>query len=532
MANTLDVSQNTAPRGRRLIRPARWTTRSWLGAVAGTALAALLLLSALAFWATARSAQLSDSLVDDTTPELVAAVQLEAALVNQETGIRGYGLTGQQPFLQPYTDGLPQQHAAAATLQQLSTDDPVAARDLKRVLDAARTWQSEVAQPVAATSGADAVAVSQRLVDDGKADFDALRAQLASQQQHLKAAQANEVSQLRRASAQRNGILVGVGVIALLLIAAIVEGLRRAVTDPLRRLSAHAQQVAGGEFDQPIVPHGPADLRALAAGVESMRRRLVDELAAANQARAALDQQADELRRSNAELEQFAYVASHDLQEPLRKVASFCQLLQRRYAENLDERANQYIGFAVDGAMRMQALINDLLAFSRVGRVHVEHTPIDLDEVTRDALGSLSLAIEDAGAEVTHDPLPVVAGDRTQLEMLMQNLLGNAVKFRAPDRPARIHVEAVRDGERWRLAVRDNGIGIAPQYEGKVFAIFQRLHTRQAYPGNGIGLALCKKIVEFHGGTIAIDHEYASGARITFDLPAVETLAEDPAAGS
>jgi light-regulated signal transduction histidine kinase (bacteriophytochrome) len=277
--------------------------------------------------------------------------------------------------------------------------------------------------------------------------------------------------------------------------------------------------VAGGEFDHAITASGPADLRRLAEVVEQMRRRLADEIHDKERAQQELDAQAADLRRSNSELEQFAYVASHDLQEPLRKVASFCQLLQRRYAPQLDERAGQYIEFAVDGANRMQTLINDLLAFSRVGRLHANHVPVDLERVLAQTLDSLSLAIEESGAEVTHDPLPTVTGDGTQLGMLFQNLVSNAIKFRSPDRPPRIHVEArLADGV-WHLAVADNGIGIDPEFVQKVFVIFQRLHTRDAYPGNGIGLAMCKKIVEFHGGTIEVDTSHHPGTRLAFTMP-------------
>lgn len=260
-----------------------------------------------------------------------------------------------------------------------------------------------------------------------------------------------------------------------------------------------------------------------------MRRRLVDELAFAERARQMLDEQAAELKRSNAELEQFAYVASHDLQEPLRKVSSFTQLLQRRYGGQLDDRADQYIGFAVDGANRMQTLINDLLAFSRVGRIHNEHSTVDLDAVVDRTLDSLSVVLEESGAEVTRDPLPSVVGDTTQLGMLWQNLVSNAVKFRRPEVPSGIHLEAVRDGDMWHFAVTDNGIGIDPEFAERVFVIFQRLHTKDAYPGNGIGLAMCKKIVEFHGGTIGVDPEHTPGTRIAFTLP-VAVAAADTAA--
>jgi light-regulated signal transduction histidine kinase (bacteriophytochrome) len=247
-------------------------------------------------------------------------------------------------------------------------------------------------------------------------------------------------------------------------------------------------------------------------------------------AKAALDGQAEELRRSNAELEQFAYVASHDLQEPLRKVASFCQLLEKRYGDQLDQRGHEYIGFAVDGAKRMQRLINDLLTFSRVGRLGSRHTEVDLNDVLDTALGNLSTAIEEANAEIVRptQPLPVVDGDPTLLAMLWQNLIGNAVKFSREGVTPRIVIDCRArtdsdDQEEWLLSVADNGIGIAEDFVDKVFVIFQRLHGRDEKSGTGIGLALCKKIVEHHGGSIRVDGPYAQGTRFLFTLPVTPT---------
>ncbi|MYW16895.1 histidine kinase, partial [Streptomyces sp. SID2955] len=191
------------------------------------------------------------------------------------------------------------------------------------------------------------------------------------------------------------------------------------------------------------------------------------------------------------------------------------------YGGQLDAKADQYIAFAVDGANRMQTLINDLLAFSRVGRVHNDHRTVDLEEALSRVLDDISVAVEETGAEISHDALPTVVGDTTQLGMLWQNLLSNAIKFRSPDRQPHIHIGVVREGDTWEFAVDDNGIGIAPEFHEKVFAIFQRLHTKDAYPGTGIGLAMCKKVVEFHGGTIRIDPGYRLGTRVIFTLPAV-----------
>ncbi|MCX5208938.1 CHASE3 domain-containing protein [Kitasatospora sp. NBC_00240] len=496
-----------------------WTTRRWLRVGVSASLAVLVLLGALGFWVFAHSSAVNNRLVDVSSPALIAAVRLESGLVDQETGIRGYGLTGQSEFLAPYEQGVTQQREAVATLRQLVTGDQGRA-DLDRVVARAETWQAQVARPVAEASPGSATPTAGRQTAEGKAAFDALREAMTLQQEHLQADRADGRAALRSVRTLRNVVFSAIALIILLLAALVFEGLRRGVTRPLEHLSADAERVARGDFSHPITPTGPADLRQLAAVVEAMRGRLAHELLAKEQARQALDSQAGDLRRSNAELEQFAYVASHDLQEPLRKVASFCQLLQRRYGGSLDARADQYIEFAVDGANRMQTLINDLLAFSRVGRLHASWTPVDLEEVFARTVDSLSIAIADNEAVITHDPLPRISGDATQLGMLLQNLLSNAVKFRSPDRAPRIHLEAVRDGDLWRCAVTDNGIGIDGDFVDKVFVIFQRLHTRDAYPGNGIGLAMCKKIVEFHGGTIEVDLAHTPGTRLAFTLPA------------
>jgi PAS domain S-box-containing protein len=248
----------------------------------------------------------------------------------------------------------------------------------------------------------------------------------------------------------------------------------------------------------------------------SERRRVEQQL---RQTAAALEHQTVELMRSNAELQQFAYVASHDLQEPLRMVASYTQLLARRYEGKLDQDADEFIAFAVDGAKRMQALINDLLAYSRVGTQGRDFTPTDLNETVDRVIADLTAAIDDTGATVHREHLPTVPGDPVQLDQLFQNLISNAIKFRGSETP-RVDVTAERQGREWRVSVRDNGIGIAPEFADRIFIIFQRLHTRDEYPGTGIGLAICKKIVERHGGQIWLESEPGTGATLTFTLPA------------
>ncbi len=236
------------------------------------------------------------------------------------------------------------------------------------------------------------------------------------------------------------------------------------------------------------------------------------------QAEEALKERTEELARSNRDLEQFAYVASHDLQEPLRMVTSYVQLLARRYKGKLDSDADEFICFAQDGATRMWNLINALLTYSRAGMPGNPLEPTDCETVLRQTLDNLKVAIEENGALVTHDALPTVTADTPQLIQLFQNLIENAIKFHGAE-PPRVHVSASRNGNGWIFSVRDNGIGIAPEYTKRIFTIFQRLHTREKYAGTGIGLALCQKIVERHGGRIWVESRVEEGATFYFTLP-------------
>lgn len=302
-----------------------------------------------------------------------------------------------------------------------------------------------------------------------------------------------------------------------------LAGAQRAILNVLEDSSQERAQMARM---QSAILNILEDLEAEKSKVEEASELLRREVEERRQAQEALQQRTVELARSNAELVQFAYVASHDLQEPLRMVSSYVQLLEQRYGPALDDKARKYIRYAVDGAVRMQRLIFDLLAYSRVTTRAQPHAPTDMGLALREALENLAAAIEESGARVTSDPLPVVRGDRSQLVQVFQNLVANGIKFRG-DRPPQVHVSAREGDGEWVLCVQDNGIGIEPRHFERIFVIFQRLHTRTEYPGTGIGLALCKRIVERHGGRIWVRSEPGEGSAFCFSLPKSEPAGEN-----
>jgi two-component system sensor histidine kinase/response regulator len=290
-------------------------------------------------------------------------------------------------------------------------------------------------------------------------------------------------------------------------------------------LSDTPQKVAGFEVGAVDYVTKPLDGTEVLARVRTqvalaeMRRQLAARNAQLAQEVAVRQQAEAALQRSNAELEQLAYVASHDMQEPLRMIASYLQLVEQRYQDKLDADGREFIGYAVDGAKRMQVLINDLLTYSRVGTKARPFEPVSLQAVVETALTHLRIAIGETGARVdVAGPLPQVRGDVTQLVQLMQNLIANAIKFHG-SAPPEVRVDCTDEGAAWRVCVRDNGIGIEPAYFERIFVLFQRLHGRGAYPGTGIGLALCKRIVERHGGRIWVESTPGQGSVFCFTLP-------------
>jgi PAS domain S-box-containing protein len=259
------------------------------------------------------------------------------------------------------------------------------------------------------------------------------------------------------------------------------------------------------------------------AALRNANQQLQWEMTERKEAEQQLKQANAELARSNQELEQFAYVASHDLREPLRKIKSYTDLLAKRYQGQLDEKADKYIAYITDGALRMQTLITDLLTYSRVGREEIALAPTDLNAVLNRTLTDLSTAIQESKALITTDALPTVRANSCQMGQLLQNLIANAIKF-SGKQPPQIQIRAVEHDQSWTISVQDNGIGIEPQYADRIFIIFQRLHTRDEYPGTGIGLAICKKIVERHGGEIWVESEPGRGTTFSFTLPAMKAM--------
>ncbi len=468
------------------------------------------------------------AVVNKIDPAALHGSQLYSAMLNQETGLRGYLLSGQRPFLTPYTTGVADEAAQVKALRPLLAGLPSAQHDLSTALSRISAWRTSYAEPAIRKVAAAGQPLAGANVAVGKSAFDGVRAPLTAFQGDLSAQRTLAVAQLNSSAVVLDSVGIGSAVALLLVIIALGVGLRTAAITPLTRLAGDARRVAGGEFSHEVDPSGPREVHTLAVDVNRMRERILRELSAVQSANVALEARALDLERSNAELEQFAYVASHDLQEPLRKVASFCQLLQRRYVGQLDARADQYIEFAVDGAKRMQALIDDLLAFSRVGRLEREAALVSCASALSQARVNLASDIRKSGAVIEAPELPSVRAEFSLLTSLFQNLISNAIKFHG-DRPPLVTVSVTRrDDDYWLFSVADNGIGIEPEYADRVFVIFQRLHDRTAYAGTGIGLAMCRKIVEHYGGKIWLDTGYQSGARFCFTLPFTPADNEEP----
>ncbi|MFG2063175.1 ATP-binding protein [Micromonospora sp. NPDC048871] len=505
-----------------------WTLRRRVLALLGVVGVLLLSVAVAEAVVASKNREYTDVLLMEVGPLRVQGQEMLNALLDQETAVRGYAVTADPEDLAPYEQGLAQERATAQEIRQLSGKYPEIVADLQAVEQQADEWRRAVAQPVIETTRTSGTEAGQALLtDETRQRFDEVRGAVAALQE--------EILTARQATArnveQTGNLLVILLIVAALVVAvagiALLLALDRMVLRPLTALAGQVREVVTGDYTHRIVGGGPPEFQRLGADVDAMRQRIAADLAEVREAReriewvnTQLQKQAEELTRSNRDLEQFAYVASHDLQEPLRKVASFCQLLQRRYAGRLDERADQYIAFAVDGAQRMQRLINDLLAFSRIGRLTAGFTEVNMNNLMAEVAAQTEPARQYADAELTWDDLPVIRGEEPLLTNLLVNLVSNSVKFRRPEVPPKVHISARLVGEEWEISCQDNGIGIEPEFADKIFVIFQRLHAKDAYPGTGIGLAIVKKIVEYHGGRVWVDTDVPEGTAIRFTLPA------------
>ena len=526
--------RSRADRADRAAATAAAAKRWPLSRIVGVALLALLVFSLAAIVAGGIALlTLHDNrqrVIDVLDPAALQVQRLDTALVDQETGVRGYALSGQKDFLAPYYTGVADERSAIKALQTVIKQlPPAAAADLASVTTQADFWRTHYAQPTINQIARTGKPVVSPDILTGKADFDALRGKVGRLQAEISAARVSAVAALNDSATALDVVFIAIAVGLTIIVVVLALGLRATAIRPLHRLAAEARRVADGDFEHEVSLTGPREVTNLAADVNSMRERILQELAATKNANTILQEHTEELERSNSELEQFAYIASHDLQEPLRKVASFTQLLQRRYAGQLDARADQYIEFAVDGAKRMQALINDLLQYSRVGRSAREPALVSSDAALAQARNNLATAMEETGATVETGHLPLVLGELALLTAVFQNLLSNALKF-SGGKPPRIVITCTRDEPFWLFSFSDNGIGIDPDYAERIFVIFQRLHERAAYPGTGIGLAMTRKIVEYFGGRIWLDTSYTEGSRFLFTLPMpAETMDKAPA---
>ncbi len=470
-------------------------------------------------------------------PARANSERMLAALYRQQSSVRTYALTGMDSDLQPYQDALTDERTTVAATRALLADEPTLLTALDKATAATDTYRRQIAEVLIASTKANGANPTMATPTElSRILFGVASGTIADL-----SAQLTTVRDAARKNAEGTsnlliGLLLAAAAVIILAGIALALLLRRLVTRPVVHLAAEVRRVAAGDYAHTIRSDGPPELRRLAADVDGMREQIAHDLANVEvgrrqieDANRRLEEQAEELTRSNRDLEQFAYVASHDLQEPLRKVASFCQLLQRRYAGRLDERADQYIGFAVDGAQRMQRLINDLLAFSRIGRLASGFQDVDLNRVVVDAAAQFDGVREETGAEISFEDLPTVRGEEPLLGALFGNLIGNALKFRHTDRTPIVHIAAKQVGDDYEFSVEDNGIGIEPEFADKVFVIFQRLHAKETYPGTGIGLAIAKKIVEYHGGRIWIDPAHRDGTLFRFTLPVPVPAAETPA---
>jgi PAS domain S-box-containing protein len=467
----------------------KWSVETKTRMLLGVASVILVGLNGLFYWSFIKQKETTER-VAQSRLILQKLETVLSSVKDAETGQRGYLLTGQESYLEPYNLAIKQIEPQIQQLKTLTIADPYQQQQLailkpliaQKLAELKETIDLKKNQRVEA-------AVSVVLTNRGEALMDQIRNTI-QQMQIEKNEQLQNWLKAREETVKRGQLTFLVGIL----------------------LSLFAFYLVYRAIGQETIERKQA---------EASLKQLNDELEArVHLATAELKEANANLLRSNTELEQFAYVASHDLQEPLRAVNSYAQLIVRKYQGNLDAKADKYLGYIMEGATRMQQLISDLLSFSRVGTHGKPLEPTDCEVVLRQVLDNLKVAIAENNAAVTHDPLPTVMGDETQLIQLLQNLICNGIKFRREE-PPQVHISAMQRDNGWEFSVRDNGIGMESEYFERIFTIFQRLHSKSEYPGTGIGLAVCKKIVERHGGRIWVESTPGVGTTFYFTIPQI-----------
>jgi signal transduction histidine kinase len=486
----------------------------------------LLGLSAAAYWTTQGNVDATAS-VAHTLQVIALAEETEGDLVDMETGYRGFLLTGQEQFLDPYTAGLASYPDGLRQLEDLTADNPQQVARWQTIDSLTQQWTQQITEPriqlrrqVPAGDQPSADLVDLVSGGEGRDQFTAIRQVF---DQAIGAEQALLTSRLTAAETANQrlfaSLVIGTAVALLVGVAAALV-LTRDITVAVNRLASTAKAIARGDLKQRIRLDRHDEVGQAAAAFDEMADRLEATIVDLENSSAELVRKQVELERSNRELQDFASVASHDLQEPLRKVRAFGDRLAAKYGPELTDQGRDYLARMQDAAARMQALINDLLMFSRVTTRAQPFVPVDLNDLVRGVASDLEVRIQQTGATLHVEPLPTIDADPLQMRQLFQNLLSNALKFQRPDVAPALRVYAEDSGEQdVQLCVQDNGIGFDEKYLDRIFTIFQRLHGRIEYEGTGVGLAVCRKIVERHGGTITARSAPGEGATFIVTLP-------------
>jgi signal transduction histidine kinase len=446
--------------------------------------------------------------------------ELLTDLSDAETGQRDFIITGDRQYLEPYIAALGELDRDMAAVKSLTADNPGQQERLPRIEAAARERLAILKAGIEARKTTGFRAAREIILSGrGKMLMDSVRSRITETVEVETGLLQERSALLPRKTTKANQVLLAGSLLAVTLLGAVFIVLKKEITRRGRVESELDRQRKQLYVALEERTRAADELTRQRRSLEEMNDRLKAEVAERIQAQELLKGSNAELERSNRELELFASVASHDLQEPLHTIASYTELLAHKYKGRLDEKADKYIDFITVGTGHMHTMINDLLAYSRVGTRAKPFVPVKTDSVLDQALAALGKSLKESGTVIERDELPEVAGDDTQLAQLFQNLIGNAIKFRKKEAPLTIRVSCERRDDEWVFCVRDNGIGIEPRFFDRIFEIFRRLHTREEYEGSGMGLAICRKIVERHGGSIWVESTFGEGSSFCFTLP-------------